>query len=269
MVGAYTTLRLAREHMQLNYAEDAFFHACEWVDRVQETHDAFDRIMRILTLLATAVVASTAFAGSASAAAVSIDLCATTGSTVLPGPPAAVAITVWGFAPGDCFTTGNAAAPGPVLVVAGSKDGSALEDSSAFAKAADAAGAAAEVYIYPGAVHAFAQPLFNQGKTYDAVATETAWRLTEDFLKRRRLAFDPSERIDSRDHKRSQIGTGEAVLLQALHDIGDFLFQIENRLRPLFVFADRFLQRLIRKFLQAPQHGMVSAAGKRRLLLVT
>jgi carboxymethylenebutenolidase len=74
---------------------------------------------------------------------------------------------------------------GPVLVVAGSKDGAALEDSSAFAKAADAAGAAAEVYIYPGAVHAFAQPLFNQGKTYDAAATETAWRLTEDFLKRR------------------------------------------------------------------------------------
>jgi carboxymethylenebutenolidase len=74
---------------------------------------------------------------------------------------------------------------GPVLVVAGSKDGSALDDSSAFAKAADAAGAGAEIYVYPGAAHAFAQPLFNQGKTYDSVAAETAWRLTEDFLRRR------------------------------------------------------------------------------------
>jgi carboxymethylenebutenolidase len=74
---------------------------------------------------------------------------------------------------------------GPVLLVAGSKDGSALEDSSAFAKAADAAGTGAEIYIYPGAVHAFAQPLFNQGKTYDPIAAETAWRLTEDFLGRR------------------------------------------------------------------------------------
>lgn len=74
---------------------------------------------------------------------------------------------------------------GPVLLVAGSKDGSALEDSSAFAKAADAAGIGAEIYVYPGAVHAFAQPLFNQGKTYDAVAAEAAWRLTEDFLSRR------------------------------------------------------------------------------------
>jgi dienelactone hydrolase len=26
--------------------------------------------------------------------------------------------------------------------------------------------------------------LFNQGKTYDAVAAESAWRVSEDFLKR-------------------------------------------------------------------------------------
>lgn len=74
---------------------------------------------------------------------------------------------------------------GPVLVVAGSKDGLAVDDSATFVKAADAAGSAAESYVYPGAVHAFAQPLFNQGKTYDPVAAETAWRITEDFLRRR------------------------------------------------------------------------------------
>jgi dienelactone hydrolase len=43
----------------------------------------------------------------------------------------------------------------------------------------------AEVYLYPGADHAFAQPLFNAGRTYDPVAAEVAWRLSEDFLKRR------------------------------------------------------------------------------------
>ena len=74
---------------------------------------------------------------------------------------------------------------GPVLLIDGSKDGSALEDSLAFAKAADTAGPGAEIYIYPGAAHAFAQPLFNQGKTYDPVAAETGWKLTEDFLDRR------------------------------------------------------------------------------------
>lgn len=72
-----------------------------------------------------------------------------------------------------------------MLLVAGSKDGSALADSAAFGKAADAAGSAAEVDIYLGAVHAFAQPLFNQGKTCDRVAAQTAWRITEDFLRRR------------------------------------------------------------------------------------
>jgi len=75
---------------------------------------------------------------------------------------------------------------GPVLVVVGSKDGPAtLDNSLGFAKAADAAGVGAEIYIYPGAAHAFAQPLFNEGRTYDPVAAQTAWRLTEDFLRRR------------------------------------------------------------------------------------
>ena len=75
---------------------------------------------------------------------------------------------------------------GPALLIVGSADGpSAAEDALAFSKAADAAGAGAEVYIYPGAAHAFAQPLFNQGRTYDPVAAEVAWRVSEDFLKRR------------------------------------------------------------------------------------
>jgi len=73
---------------------------------------------------------------------------------------------------------------GPALLVVGSKDGSAADNAAAFSKAADEAGAKAEIHIYPGEAHAFAQPLFNQGKTYDAVAAESSWRLSEDFLKR-------------------------------------------------------------------------------------
>lgn len=75
---------------------------------------------------------------------------------------------------------------GPALLIVGSRDGdSAAENAAAFSKAADAAGVGAEVYLYPGADHAFAQPLFNAGRTYDPVAAEVAWRLSEDFLKRR------------------------------------------------------------------------------------
>ena len=75
---------------------------------------------------------------------------------------------------------------GPALLVVGSRDGpSAADRSLAFSKAADVAGPGAEVYVYPGADHAFAQPLFNQGRTYDPVAATVAWEVTESFLKRR------------------------------------------------------------------------------------
>lgn len=75
---------------------------------------------------------------------------------------------------------------GPALLVVGSRDGrSAPEDAAAFSRAADAAGKGAEVYVYPGADHAFAQPLFNQGKTYDPAAADVAWLLSESFLRRR------------------------------------------------------------------------------------
>ena len=73
---------------------------------------------------------------------------------------------------------------GPLLLVVGSQDGPAADRAAALSKAADATGRAAEIYIYPGAAHAYAQPLFNQGQTFDAVATEASWRVTEDFLRR-------------------------------------------------------------------------------------
>jgi carboxymethylenebutenolidase len=74
---------------------------------------------------------------------------------------------------------------GPVLYVVGSKDGAAAENAASFSKAGDEAGVPVEIFVYPGAAHAFAQPLFNEGKTYDADASALAWRITEDFLRRR------------------------------------------------------------------------------------
>lgn len=41
-----------------------------------------------------------------------------------------------------------------------------------------------ELYIYPGADHGYAQPLFNGGKNYSAEATRVTWMLVEDFLAR-------------------------------------------------------------------------------------
>ena len=74
---------------------------------------------------------------------------------------------------------------GPVLAIYGSKDGPAADNAATFSKAADEAGIGAEIFVYPGAHHAFAQPLFNQGETYDPEATSVMWLITEDFLRRR------------------------------------------------------------------------------------
>lgn len=72
-----------------------------------------------------------------------------------------------------------------VLFVYGSLDGPAADQAATTSKLMDAHSLKAEIYIYPGAHHAFAQPLFNAGKTYDSIAAEAAWVVTEDFLKRK------------------------------------------------------------------------------------
>jgi len=39
-----------------------------------------------------------------------------------------------------------------------------------------------EMFVYPGADHGYAQPLFNEGKNYNPEAVRTTWVLVEDFL---------------------------------------------------------------------------------------
>lgn len=73
---------------------------------------------------------------------------------------------------------------GPVLLVVGSKDGAAADAAANFSKLMDESGPGAEIYILPGQQHAFAQPLFNAGETYDSDAAEAAWNVAEDFLQR-------------------------------------------------------------------------------------
>jgi FtsP/CotA-like multicopper oxidase with cupredoxin domain len=74
----------------------------------------WSRALLAVVLAGTAIV----LAGStATAAAVSLNLCATTGTLTLPG---SAGVAVWGFGtpttPGDC-STATAGVPGPVLVV--------------------------------------------------------------------------------------------------------------------------------------------------------
>lgn len=70
------------------------------------------------------------------------------------------------------------------LVVIGSNDGDAAKNGEQYSAFMDANKSHGEFYLYPLAHHAFAQPLFNQGKTYDKKATSAAWAITENFFSR-------------------------------------------------------------------------------------
>lgn len=70
----------------------------------------------------------------------------------------------------------------PVLVLMGSGDDP--EGVFEFSRQMASVGKEAEIYIYPGVGHAYAQPLFNQGANYDETATRLSWMLVDDFLER-------------------------------------------------------------------------------------
>jgi dienelactone hydrolase len=70
----------------------------------------------------------------------------------------------------------------PVLAITGSLDNWALPAALNFLKSGK--GKSLELYVYPGADHGYAQPLFNDGKNYDVEATRITWMLMNDFLSR-------------------------------------------------------------------------------------
>ncbi len=70
----------------------------------------------------------------------------------------------------------------PILVITGSLDNWPMQAALNFLQTQKEK--LFELYVYPGADHGFAQPLFNGGKNYNAVATRVTWMLMEDFLAR-------------------------------------------------------------------------------------
>lgn len=71
-----------------------------------------------------------------------------------------------------------------VLIVLGSLDGPAADQGATYSKLMDGAGKKGGLYIFPGGHHAFAQPLFNAGATYDPEGAAAAWAITDNFLER-------------------------------------------------------------------------------------
>lgn len=73
---------------------------------------------------------------------------------------------------------------GPVLAVTGSEDAWALDSALALLTRLAEAGRGLELYVIPGARHAYAQPLYAGGENYDPVATRSTWNVLDDFLAR-------------------------------------------------------------------------------------
>ena len=70
----------------------------------------------------------------------------------------------------------------PVLVIAGGEDIVAAPAAVNFLSVMRVAKRPCEIFVYPGADHGYAQPLFNEGKNYNPEAIRTTWVLVEDFL---------------------------------------------------------------------------------------
>jgi len=69
-----------------------------------------------------------------------------------------------------------------VLVIAGGEDTAATQAAVNFLSTMREAKRQCEIFVYPGADHGYAQPLFNEGKNYNREAVRTSWILVEDFL---------------------------------------------------------------------------------------
>ena len=64
----------------------------------------------------------------------------------------------------------------------------------------------------------------------------------QNIFERWRFALDPSQRVDARYNKRSQIRTHQSALFQLLDNGGDFFLEIEHHRRPLLVLLKRGAQ---------------------------
>jgi carboxymethylenebutenolidase len=70
----------------------------------------------------------------------------------------------------------------PVLVIAGGEDTDATQAAVNFLSTMREAKRRCEIFVYPGADHGYAQPLFNEGKNYNPEAIRITWVLVQNFL---------------------------------------------------------------------------------------
>ena len=70
----------------------------------------------------------------------------------------------------------------PVFVITGGEDTNATQAAVEFLSRMKQANRPYEMFVYPGADHGYAQPLFNKGMNYNPEAVRITWLFVEDFL---------------------------------------------------------------------------------------
>ena len=98
--------------------------------------------------------------------------------------PDAVSATVivYGFGFDKINQARLATLKSPVLVITGAEDTGAVQAGLDFVPNMRQAKRPYELFVYPAADHGYAQPLFNEGKNYNAEAVRVTWLLIDDFL---------------------------------------------------------------------------------------
>lgn len=75
-------------------------------------------------------------------------------------------------------------ATGPILIISGSADDGPYPEHATLENRMRNVRKHIESYVYPGADHAFAQPLYNNGKSFDPIATRAMQNVLDNFLER-------------------------------------------------------------------------------------
>ena len=91
-------------------------------------------------------------------------------------------VIVYGFGFDKIETAELEKLQSPVLVVSGALDAGATDAAVHFLANMKVAKRDCELFIYPGADHGYAQPLFMGGKNYSPEAVRATWVVVDDFL---------------------------------------------------------------------------------------
>lgn len=106
------------------------------------------------------------------------------GAALRSGEGVKGAAVVYGFGFHETPPEQLARWPGTVMTITGALDDDSVEAGIGLWRHARKLGKPMEMHVLTGAAHAYAQPLFEQGRNYDAEATRATWRLIDAFLDR-------------------------------------------------------------------------------------